>query len=199
MYPMTDNTEKPQLDDGYVRLIPLQYSHRDALLTAAADGKLWELWYTSVPSEATIDAYLEKAMREREEGKAQAFAVELCATNTIIGSTRYCNIDMVCRRLEIGFTWYAAAWQRTSVNTRCKLLLLQYAFESLQCVAVEFRTNWHNLQSRTAILRLGARQDGVLRNHRITSDGTLCDTVVFSITREEWPAVQQTLHWRISR
>lgn len=183
----------PELQDDYIQLIPLEQQHQDALLQAVGDGNLWELWYTSVPSAATISAYMQKALTEQQEGKAQAFAVVLRATNTIIGSTRYCNMDRANLRLEIGFTWYAATHQRTSVNTRCKYLLLQHAFESMQCNAVEFRTNWHNHTSRAAILRLGAKQDGVLRNHRLLADGSICDTVVFSITKEEWPAVKCSL------
>lgn len=176
-----------------VELQPLNYSHRNALIDAAADGELWNLWFTSVPSSTSIDAYLKAAFDEQHRGEGLPFVVIDKESGKIIGSTRFCNADAVHRRLEIGYTWYAKSFQRTGINTECKLLLLRHAFETLNCIAVEFRTHWHNHRSRTAILRLGAKQDGVLRNHRISEGGIVRDTVVFSIINQEWPAVKLAL------
>lgn len=181
------------LTGNNIELQPLQLYHRDGLLEAAADGELWNLWFTSVPSVSTIDAYLKTASDERDRGESLPFVVVDKESGKILGSTRFCNVVPTHRRLEIGYTWYAKSTQRTGVNTECKLLLLSYAFEKLDCIAVEFRTNWHNHRSRAAILRLGAKQDGVLRNHQIQRDGVLRDTVVFSIIDQEWPAVKLAL------
>lgn len=189
----------PTLEDEQVALLPLCPEHRTALLEAAADGNLWELWYTSVPSVDTIDAYLETACSQQKEGRAIPFVVWHKEQQKVIGSTRFCNLDVSNRRLEIGFTWYAQSYQRTAVNTRCKLLLLQYAFSELGAIAVEFRTHAHNHRSRKAIRRLGAKQDGILRNHRIDEQGRLRDTVVFSIIQSEWPTVQFGLSQRLLR
>lgn len=182
-----------------ISLVPLEGKHKPALLAAAEDGKLWELWYTSVPSMDTIDAYIERAITERESGASFAYVVVDNATERIIGTTRYCNADAVNRRVEIGYTWYAQSYQRTSVNTECKFLLLGNAFDHFNCIAVEFRTNWFNERSRNAILRLGAKQDGVLRNHRVDAAGILRDTVVFSIISSEWPVVKKSLKFKLSR
>ncbi len=194
---MTTWLQPTTLSGRIVTLIPLDLSHREELLQAAADGKLWEMWYTSVPSADTIDTYLHIALEQRDQGTALPFVVVHKATNTIIGSTRYCNAERVNRRLEIGYTWYAKSFQRTGVNTECKYLLLQHAFDQLQTIAVEFRTHWHNFQSRTAILRLGAKQDGVLRNHLIDREGCMRDTVVFSIIQSEWNTVRRSLEYRM--
>lgn len=194
---MTTWLQPTTLSGRIVTLIPLDLSHREELLQAAADGKLWEMWYTSVPSADTIDTYLHIALEQRDQGTALPFVVVHKATNTIIGSTRYCNAERVNRRLEIGYTWYAKSFQRTGVNTECKYLLLQHAFDHLQTIAVEFRTHWHNFQSRTAILRLGAKQDGVLRNHLIDREGCMRDTVVFSIIQSEWNTVRRSLEYRM--
>ena len=183
----------------HVNLIPLQLSHRDALMEAATDGELWKLWYTSVPNEETIEAYLATAMEMKANGTGLPFAVQEKATGKIIGCTRYCNSEAQNRRVEIGYTWYAKSYQRTGINTDCKLLLLQHAFESLDCIAVAFLTNWFNFASRKAIARLGAKQDGVLRNHRISPDGTFRDTVVFSIVRDEWPTVRKSLIFELQK
>lgn len=182
-----------------VRMIPLEYGHRDALVEAASDGQLWNIWFTSVPSEETIDTYLDSAFQQQKAGTSNAFAIVHQASNQIIGSTRYCNMDLENYRLEIGYTWYAKSFQRTGVNTECKFLLLQHAFEVLSCIAVEFRTHWFNHPSRNAILRLGAKQDGVLRNHRISADGVIRDTVVFSILDREWKAVRKGLEYKMGR
>jgi RimJ/RimL family protein N-acetyltransferase len=181
------------LEGDTIALLPLDASHQDALLTAAKDGILWELWYTSVPSSATINNYLDKALAEKENGQAYPFVVFHKKTKQIIGSTRYYNLQPEHRRLEIGYTWYAKSHQRTRVNTECKYLLLQYAFEIKHCIAVQFMTDWHNIASRNAIARLGAHQDGLLRNHRLNSDGSYRDSVVFSITENEWSGVKKNL------
>ncbi|MDG1272107.1 MAG: GNAT family protein [Flavobacteriaceae bacterium] len=181
------------LEGDTIALLPLDASRQDALLTAAKDGILWELWYTSVPSSATINNYLDKALAEKENGQAYPFVVFHKKTKQIIGSTRYYNLQPEHRRLEIGYTWYAKSYQRTRVNTECKYLLLQYAFEIKHCIAVQFMTDWHNIASRNAIARLGAHQDGLLRNHRLNSDGSYRDSVVFSITENEWSGVKKNL------
>lgn len=181
------------LEGDTIALLPLDASHQDALLTAAKDGILWELWYTSVPSSATINNYLDKALAEKENGQAYPFVVFHKKTKQIIGSTRYYNLQPEHHRLEIGYTWYAKSYQRTRVNTECKYLLLQYAFEIKHCIAVQFMTDWHNIASRNAIARLGAHQDGLLRNHRLNSDGSYRDSVVFSITENEWSGVKKNL------
>lgn len=182
-----------------VRLVPLEQGHEEGVLNAAQDGELCELWFTSVPSADTVGSYLGKALQDKEAGNGFPFAVVDKSTGKVIGSTRYCNADAQNRRLEIGYTWYAKSHQRTSVNTECKYLLLKNAFENLGCIAVEFRTNWFNEASRTAIQRLGAKQDGVLRNHRIDVDGVMRDTVVYSIIASEWPAVKKSLRFQLSR
>ena len=188
-----------QLNGDVVALVPLEPSHREGLLEAASDGKLWELWYTSVPSVESIDHYMEVALAEKSQGNSYAFTIFQKETDQIVGSTRYLNIDHQHRRLEIGHTWYGKSVQRTAVNTECKYLLLRYAFESLNCIAVEFRTHWHNHRSRNAILRLGAKQDGILRNHRIGANGVLRDTVVYSIIESEWPAVKRSLDFKMKQ
>ncbi len=185
-----------KLEGELVKLIPLAKAHKNDLLEAAADGELWDLWYTSVPSAETIEAYIDFALSENEQQRAHAFVVVDKTGNRIIGSTRYCNA-INQNRLEIGYTWYAQSFQRTAVNTECKYLLLCHAFEQLHCIAVEFRTHWHNFVSRKAIARLGAKQDGVLRNHLQQADGSYRDTVVFSITGEEWPTVKKSLAYRL--
>jgi RimJ/RimL family protein N-acetyltransferase len=188
-----------RLAGAKVELMPLEPSHRDGLLKAASDGKLWDLWFTQVPSGKTIDDYINQAMEEKDKGKAYPFTILDRERNHIIGSTRYLNIEQPHKRLEIGNTWYAKSFQRTGINTECKYLLLTYAFENLDCVAVEFRTHWHNHRSRNAILRLGAKQDGILRNHRIDGEGNLRDTVVFSIIHGEWPTVKRSLEFQMKK
>jgi N-acetyltransferase len=169
-----------------VTLVPLKRDHTKALLEAAADGELWNLWYTSVPNSQTIDVYLNQAFKDQADGRALLFVVIDKATQKIIGSTRYCNADSINQRVEIGYTWYAKSFQRTGVNTECKYLLLTHAFETLNAIAVEFRTHWHNQTSRAAIARLGAKQDGVLRNHQKNTDGI-----------QEWPTVKQNLECKM--
>ncbi|MEM1124484.1 MAG: GNAT family protein [Bacteroidota bacterium] len=191
--------ENIQLKGQKVKLIPLEKSHKAALLTAASDGALWEMWYTSVPSATTIDTYIQRALDQKKKGVELPFTVIDQANNEIIGTTRFYNIQPMHRRLEIGYTWYAKSSQRTGVNTECKYLLLQYAFEQLDCIAVQFMTNWYNMRSRKAITRLGAKQDGVLRNHRLNADGSFRDTVVFSIIAQEWSGVEKTLRYEMEK
>lgn len=190
---------KVKLKGDIVELIPLKKAHKKALLAAAADGELWKLWYTSVPSKETIDQYLETALADQKEGKALAFVVVLIASGEVIGTTRFCKATPQHRRVEIGYTWYAQRFQRTGVNTECKYLMLKHAFENLDAIAVQFMTHWHNFSSRTAILRLGAKQDGVIRNHRIGQGGVIRDTVLFSIIRDEWKSVKKSLKFQMEK
>jgi len=186
------------LEGRYVRLEPLQAAHASALRVAVADGELWRLWYTSAPTPESVEAYIATALVEREQGVSMPFVVR-DAAGDVVGTTRYCHVEAKHRRLEIGFTWYAARVQRTGLNTEAKFLLLRHAFETLDAIAVEFRTNWFNQRSRTAIARLGAKQDGVLRNHMLMPDGSYRDTVVFSIIASEWPAVRRQLLFLVDR
>ncbi|WP_421804676.1 GNAT family N-acetyltransferase [Flagellimonas sp.] len=188
-----------QLEGESVKLVPLQKSQKVDLVFAASDGKLWELWYTTVPSPKTMDSYLDTALAQQAEGNALPFAIINKKTNSIVGSTRYLNVDAKNKRLEIGATWYAKKVQRTGINTECKYLLLKYAFENLNCIAVEFRTHFHNHPSRNAILRLGAKQDGILRNHRVDEHGNMRDTVVYSILNTEWKTVKTALEFKMGR
>jgi RimJ/RimL family protein N-acetyltransferase len=182
-----------------VSLEPLHADHHDELVEAVRDGALWELWYTSVASPETMRTDIESKLAQQAAGTMQPFAVRRLDTGAAVGVTTYCNIDADTPRLEIGYTWTAASAQRTGINAESKLLLLGHAFDVLGCLAVEFRTHWHNAQSRAAIARLGAKQDGVLRNHRRMPDGSLRDTVVFSILDTEWPAVRNGLRHRLAR
>jgi RimJ/RimL family protein N-acetyltransferase len=184
------------LTGDLVTLEPLRPEHHDALVAAASDGRLWELWYTSVPSPETMRADIDGKLAEPT---TLPFAVRRNDTGAVVGVTTYLNAEPDVPRVEIGSTWTAASAQRTGVNAESKLLLLTHAFETLGCRAVEFRTHWHNHQSRTAIARLGAKQDGVLRNHRRLPDGSLRDTVVFSVLDTEWPAVRAGLRSRLDR
>ena len=191
--------EPVTLKGKYATLEPLAREHEADLRRAAADGELWRLWYTSVPAPDKTGRYIDAALRMREDLGAMPFVVRDNATGDIVGCTRYFNVDAANRRAEIGHTWYAKRAQRTAINTECKLLLLTHAFEKLKCVAVEFRTHWFNHASRDAIARLGAKQDGVLRNHQILPDGSYRDTVVFSIIENEWPAVKRHLTFLLER
>jgi len=191
--------EPVTLRGTHVMLEPLAREHEAGLKDAAADGDLWHLWYTSVPTpDKTLD-WIDAALAMRENLGAMPFVVREPSSGDIVGSTRYFNVDPLHRRLEIGHTWYAKRVQRTALNTQAKLLLLTHAFETLDCIAVEFRTSFFNFASREAIARLGAKQDGILRHHQRLPDGTLRDTVVFSIIAPEWPAVKKNLAWRLTR
>ncbi len=189
--------EVPSLRGRHVQLEALAREHADGLRAAAADGELWKLWFTSVPSPEATESYIDTALASQAEGRALPFVVR-DADGVVVGSTRYGNIESAHRRVEIGWTWYAQRVQRTALNTEAKRLLLTHAFERMDCIAVEFRTHWHNHRSRAAIARLGAKQDGVLRNHMIMPDGGVRDTVVFSIIASEWPAVKQGLDFRLA-
>ena len=186
------------LEGKHVRIEPLARGHEEGVKSAASDGELWRLWYTSVPAPDKTGEWLDAALDMRAKLGAMPFVVR-APDGDIVGSTRYFNVDSVNRRLEIGHTWYAKRVQRTALNTEAKLLLLTHAFEKLNCIAVEFRTSFFNFASREAIARLGAKQDGILRHHQLLADGSLRDTVVFSIIAPEWPAVRKNLLWHLSR
>ena len=194
--PTPDWSRVPTLEGSHVRLSPLQHLHAEALGAAAADGELWRRWYTNVPKPDAMVPYVEAAMAMQARGEALAFVVH-DAQGAVAGTTRCYQLDPKTPRLAIGYTWYAQRVQRTGLNTEAKLLLLTHAFEALGCIAVGFETSWFNHPSRTAIARLGAKQDGVLRSHLRHADGTLRDTVVFSIVREEWPAVRRHLQAKL--
>ncbi|MCI0142328.1 GNAT family N-acetyltransferase [Arthrobacter bambusae] len=187
------------LDGRFVTLEPLSTDHHDGLVDAAKDGELWKLWYTSVPTPEGMAAEIDRRLGLQEQGSMLPFATRLKADGKLIGMTTYMNIDAATPRVEIGSTWNAASAQGSGSNPDSKLLLLGHAFETLGCPAVEFRTHWLNHQSREAIARLGAKQDGVLRNHSRTVDGVLRDTVVFSILEHEWPAVRTGLEFRLAK
>ncbi len=191
--------EPVTLSGASVILEPLSLEHLEGIRSAVKDGELWKLWFTSIPAPENAEAYIKTALDMRENAGAMPFIVRDRETNTIIGCTRYFNVDETNHRLEIGYTWYAESYQRTSANTEAKYLLLTHAFETLNAIAVEFRTHWHNHKSRAAIARLGAKQDGVLRNHTKTADGIYRDTVVFSIINHEWPAVKQSLTFKLNK
>ena len=185
------------LENAHVRLEPLDPEH-EADLAAAADG-LEHAWYTSVPRPDGVAADIAQRLAWRDQGTMNPWAVRRLDTGRVVGTTTFCNIDQPNRHVEIGHTWIGLEAQRTAVNTASKLLLLTHAFEECDAIAVEFRTHWHNRQSRAAIARLGAKQDGVLRNHRLGPDGSLRDTVVFSILPHEWPAAKLGLQERLAR
>ena len=184
---------------NWVVLEPLQREHADELLAAAKDGELWTLWYTSVGDPDAVFGYIDAALKMREELGAMPFVVRRKSDGKVVGSTRFFNVDAKNRRLEIGHTWYSKSAQRTGINTEAKLILLGQAFETLNCIAVEFRTHWFNFDSRAAIARLGAKQDGVLRNHQLALNGTLRDTVVFSIIASEWPTAKAHLRFQLNK
>ncbi len=185
------------LEGRGVRLEPLAPAHHDGLAAAAADGRLWELWFTSVPAPADTAEYIATALEGQRDGHMLPWAVRELDSGAIVGSTRYHDIVAKADRVEIGYTWYAKRWQRTHVNTACKLLLLTHAFETVGCGVVGLRTDIHNLASQQAIERLGARQDGVIRHHQPRRDGSVRDTVMYSILANEWPEVQRGLTARL--
>jgi RimJ/RimL family protein N-acetyltransferase len=185
------------LHGQHVSLVPLGPAHHDDLVEAAKDGELWTLWYTSVPAPDRLQAEIERRLELQRLGSMLPFAVIERSSSQAVGMTTFMHIDAVNRRVEIGSTWYRKRVQRSALNTECKLLLLTYAFEKLDCIAVEFRTHFFNQQSRAAIERLGARLDGVLRQHQIAGNGTLRDTCVYSILDREWPSVRAHLTHRL--
>lgn len=191
--------KQTSLENQWVKLVPLTLAYRQSLIEASNDGNLSRLWFTSVPNEQGIDAYIEMALQTQSQGLALPFVVIDKQTEKVLGCTRFCNANSAHRRLEIGYTWYRKSVQKSAINTACKLLLLSHAFEQLNTIAVEFRTHWHNQTSRAAIARLGAKQDGVLRNASIEPDGAYRDTVVFSIIESEWPSVKKSLIHKLMR
>ncbi len=184
------------LQGQHVRLVPLVASHHDGLVAAVQDGELWRLWYTAIPAPEAMAAEIERRLGLQQKGSMAPFTV-LDAEGKIAGMTTYMNIDAAQRRVEIGSTWYAKRVQKSPLNTEAKLLLLGHAFETLGCIAVEFRTHFFNQASRRAIERLGAKLDGILRQHQRTKDGSMRDTCVYSIISPEWPTVKQHLQWQL--
>ena len=189
--------EPVTLRGPHARLEPLSPAHREGLVDAVKEGELWKLWYTSVPKPENMQKEIDRRLSLQAAGTMLPITV-FDAEGAIAGMTTYMNVDAANRRVEIGSTWYAKRVQRTPLNTQCKLLLLTHAFETLDCIAVEFRTHFFNHQSRRAIERLGAKQDGILRNHQIAPNGTLRDTVVFSIIASEWPTVKAHLSFQLN-
>jgi RimJ/RimL family protein N-acetyltransferase len=181
----------------HARLEPLSHAHLDGLTEAVKDGELWKLWYTAIPKPEDMGKEIDRRLGLQAKGLMLPFTV-FDANGQIAGMSTYMNVDAANRRVEIGSTWYAKRVQRSSLNTQCKLLLLTHAFEELDCIAVEFRTHFFNHQSRRGIERLGAKQDGILRNHQITPNGTLRDTVVFSIVASEWPTAKAHLTYQLN-
>jgi N-acetyltransferase len=200
---MTDTPPKSlapvALVGRYVELVPLSEDHHDGLQDAVRDGELWRLWYTSAPSPEEMTGEIRRRLALQALGTMLPFTVIDRSRNRVAGMTTYMNVDTVGPRVEIGSTWYAQSVQKTGLNTEAKLLLLSHAFDTLNCLAVEFRTHFLNQQSRRAIERLGARLDGVLRCHQRAKDGTLRDTCVYSIVPSEWPAVRSHLTWQLDR
>jgi RimJ/RimL family protein N-acetyltransferase len=190
----------PTLLEGRgIRLEPRGLAHQDGLAAASADGRLWELWFTAVPAPEEMGAYMATALAGQKEGHMLPWAVRELESGAVVGSTRYHDIVAPIDRVEIGYTWYAARWQRSHVNTTCKLLLLQHAFEGLGCGVVGLRTDNFNFASQRAIAALGAKRDGVIRHHAKRRDGSIRDTVMFSILASEWPDVKRHLELRLAR
>jgi N-acetyltransferase len=187
------------LERNGIRLEPLTLSHEAGLREAAADGELWNLRVTSVPEPEKTRDYIDTALKSREEGHRLAFAVIEVATNTVLGSTSYHDIVANVNRVEIGYTWYRKSAQRSHVNTTCKLMLMQHAFETLQCPVVGWRTDIYNFASQRAIEKLGAKRDGVIRHHALRRDGTVRDTVIYSMLAKEWPAAKEKLEARLAK
>jgi len=194
------NPPRPVTLEGHgVRLEPLAREHHDALEKAAADGKLWELWFTSVPEPGQTHSYIATALAGLEAGHMLPFAVRELGSGEIVGSTRYHDIIPAAHRVEIGWTWYAKRWQKSHVNTACKLLLLAHAFDALECKVVGLRTDNFNFTSQRAIEALGAKKDGVIRHHWPRRDGTVRDSVMYSVLEAEWPDVKRHLQSRLGK
>lgn len=198
---MTNDVWPPEftVSGNHVNIEVLSAAHRADLEEAAADGELHRLWYTSVPKAEEVEQEINRRLGLRDTGSMLPFAIIERSNGRAVGMTTYMNIDAANRRLEIGSTWYRKSVQRSPLNTECKLLLLRHAFETLDCIAVEFRTHFMNLQSRRAIERLGAKLDGILRSHMIMPNGSLRDTAVYSILAGEWPAVRANLTWQLEK
>lgn len=186
------------LSAQHAQLVPLSHDHHDDLAHAAADGELHRLWYTTIPHPDQMAAEITRRLSLLDQGSMVPFAV-LDSDGRAVGMTTYMNIDHTNRRVEIGSTWYAKSVQRSPINTECKLMLLGHAFDTLEAIAVEFRTHFVNHQSRRAIERLGAKLDGVLRSHMIMDNGTPRDTAVYSIIASEWPTVRANLQWQLEK
>jgi N-acetyltransferase len=182
-----------------IRLEPMTPQHRDGVAAAASDGRLWELWFTAVPEPQGVSGYIADALDGQKAGHMLPWVVCDAATGAVIGSTRYHDITPAIDRVEIGYTWYAQSRQRTHVNTSCKLLLLRHAFESLGCKVVGLRTDNFNFRSQRAIEALGAKKDGVIRHFAMRRDGTVRDSVIYSILAAEWPDVRRHLELRLAR
>ena len=191
--------ESVTLEGHGIRLEPLTPEHHDGLTVAAADGRLWELWFTSVPEPQQTRGYIAGALAGQEAGHMLPWAVRELTSGTIVGSTRYHDIIAEVDRVEIGWTWYAKRWQRSNVNTTCKLLLLAHAFDTLGCKVVGLRTDNFNFASQRAIEALGAKKDGVIRHHWARRDGTVRDSVMYSVLASEWPDVKRHLEFRLAR
>ncbi len=187
------------LEGHGVRMEPLGLEHVGALQSAARDGKLWELFFTSVPQPGEMTGYVQKALEGTEAGHMLPWAVRELGTGEVVGTTRFHDVVPAIDRVEIGYTWYAARWQRTHLNTACKLLLLGHAFEAVGCAVVGLRTDNFNFRSQRAIAALGAKKDGVLRHHTLRPDGSVRDSVMFSILAAEWPDVKRHLLLRLAR
>ena len=191
---------RPTTLEGYgMRLEPLTLDHHDGLEAASADGRLWELWFTSVPEPDKVAAYIATALDGQAKGHMLPWVVRELETDTIAGTTRYHDIVAEIDRVEIGYTWYAKRWQRTHVNTACKLLLFEHGFDTLGCKVVGLRTDNFNLASQRAIERLGAKRDGILRHHQARRDGTVRDSYMYSVLQTEWPDVRRHLRLRLER
>src|SRR5436190_885172 len=191
--------EPVTLRSARATLEPLAHAHRDDLIEAVKDGELWKLWYTTVPEPEKMRADIDRRLALQAKGSMLPFAVIDNTSAKAVGMTTYMNVEPAQRRVEIGATWYRKSVQRTDLNTQCKLMLLTHAFETLGCIAVEFRTHFFNQQSRRGIERLGAKLDGILRNHSVMPNGTLRDTCVYSIIAPEWPTVKAHLAYQLSR
>jgi RimJ/RimL family protein N-acetyltransferase len=187
------------LEGRGIRLEPLTESHHEGLVAAASDGRLWELWYTAVPEPPKAAAYIATALQGQKDGTMLPWAVRELKSGAVIGSTRYHDIMAAIDRVEIGYTFYGASWHKSHVNTTCKLLLLQHAFDTLGCKVVGLRTDNFNFTSQRAIAALGARKDGVIRHHAARRDGTVRDSVMYSILAAEWPDVKRHLELRLAR
>ena len=193
-------TLNPAVLEGHgVRLEPMEAAHADALREAAADGRLWELWFTAVPEPDKVESYIATALDGHRAGHMLPWVVREVASDKVVGSTRYHDIVAPIDRVEIGYTWYGKSWQRTHVNTACKLLLFTHAFESLGCAVVGLRTDNFNFASQRAIERLGAKKDGVIRHHQARRDGSARDSVMYSVLAHEWRDVKRHLLLRMAR
>jgi RimJ/RimL family protein N-acetyltransferase len=187
------------LEGHGIRLEPLKFEHQEELILAASDGKLWELWFTSVPEPRQMQTYIADALKAQNDGHMLPWAVRELTSGKIVGTTRYHDVVEAIDRVEIGYTWYARSWHRSHLNTSCKLLMLGHAFDTLGCRVVGLRTDQFNLVSQRAIESLGAKKDGVIRHHMARRDGTVRDSVIYSIIQSEWPDVKRHLERRLAR